>query len=101
MYKTKFEDFKRTWEELIVKMENEAIDGDGVNLIRIHFELDKNSFTLGLDESELMNYMDMKLLTSKLEVALQIAHSRFRLRNRGILARIFGGIAEKIPKKSS
>jgi hypothetical protein len=100
MSKAKFEDFKNTWEELIAKIENEAIDGDGVSLIRIHFELDKISCEHALDESESDElYLDMKLLESKLEVALQIAHSRFRLRNRGILARFLGGIAEKFPKK--
>jgi hypothetical protein len=99
MYKTKFEDFKKTWEELIAKIENDVVDGDAVSLIRIHFELNMNSFELNLSESELdALYLDMKLLQSKLEVALQIAHSRYRLRNRGILARVFRGITEKTPK---
>ena len=102
MCKAKFENFKKTWEEIIAKVENEAIDGDGVDIIRTHFELDESSFMLDLNESEFDEvYMDMKLLKSKLEVALQIAHSRFRLRNRGILARIFGGIVEKIRKTST
>ena len=102
MSRSKFEDFKRTWEEIIAKIEGEAIDGDGINLIRIQFELDEIHFKIhckNYPEFEEF-YMDMKLLESKLETALQIAHSRFRLRNRGILARFFGGMTEKILKKS-
>ena len=98
MSRSKFEDFKRTWEEIIAKIEGEAIDGDGINLIRIHFELNEIHFKNDPEFEEF--YMDMKLLESKLETALQIAHSRFRLRNRGILARFFGGMTEKILRKS-
>ena len=102
MCETKFKKFKKTWEEIITKIENEAIDGEGINFIRLRFELDKSHFMLDLNESEVDDvYMDMELLESKLETALQLAHSRFRLRNRGILARIFGGMIEKIRKSST
>ncbi|MGQ9846965.1 MAG: hypothetical protein ACUVQP_05605 [Bacteroidales bacterium] len=42
MTENEFEVFKKTWEDLITKIENGTIDGDGVNLIRIRFELDKS-----------------------------------------------------------
>jgi len=95
------EDFKRNWEMLIAKIEKEAIDGEGVNLIRLCFDRDRNLFEMGVGEDEFTHemYVELNMLESKLEAALQFAHSRFRLKNRGVLARIFGGIAERILKK--
>jgi hypothetical protein len=44
-------------------------------------------------------YLRLQLLESKLTIALETAHSRFRLENRGALAKIFGSL-DKLPKKA-
>ena len=100
MSETEFEKFKKTWETQIANIRNEAIDGDGIALIRIHFETGKLQLKV-FAKGELPDslYTDLVNLESELEVALQIAHSRFRLKNRGTLARIFGGAIDKFPKK--
>jgi hypothetical protein len=87
-------------ENQIANIRNEAIDGDGIALFRIHFERGKLKLKV-FAKNELPDsiYTDLVNLESELEVALQIAHSRFRLKNRGVLARFFGGAIDKIPKK--
>jgi hypothetical protein len=101
MSESEFEKFKKTWETQIANIKDEAIDGDGVRMIRLRFELSVGNLQIYTPMSKLPDsiYTDLDLLESQLDVALEIAHSRFRLRNRGILARVFAGIADKIPKK--
>ena len=98
---SKFEKFKKIWDELISEIRNEPIDGDGVYTIRLYFKRDKTLMETDCDEKELEESMSLEadLLESKLEVALMIAHAKFRLANRGALARFFGGLTEKIPTK--
>ncbi|MEM2954305.1 MAG: hypothetical protein QXU21_08575 [Candidatus Bathyarchaeia archaeon] len=94
-----FEDFKSKWEQIISKIENEAIDGEGIIMIRYHFDRSKALFINGLNEDEYTYKILVELdILTKLETALQIAHSSFRLKNLGILARIFGGIFELIKR---
>jgi hypothetical protein len=92
---TEFEKFKNTWNELISKIENESIDGDGVTVIEARFNLDQLLFQSNNAEET----SEIFLIESKLYTALMIAHSRFRLANRGALAKFFGGITDKIPMK--
>jgi hypothetical protein len=101
MSESDFEKFKKTWEELIAKIENNPIDGDGVHGIRLHFDIGKLKLHMDSNESELVHsiYFDTEMLESKLEVALMVAHSKFRLANRGALARFFGGLTDRIPTK--
>lgn len=102
MSKDTFEGFKQFWEGEMAKIKNEAIDGDGMRLIRLHFDLNKNLLTASMSEEEFTSevHLELTMLESKLEIVLQIAHSRFRLRNRGILASIFGGIVDRLARKS-
>jgi len=101
MSKGTLEIFKENWERQIAKIEKEAIDSDGVNLIRLHFQRDRAILELSMNEREFTRQVQVELdmLESKLTIALETARSRYRLRNRGLWARIFGGIIEKIPKK--
>jgi hypothetical protein len=73
---TQFEKFKNTWNELITKIENEPIDGDGVTDICLHFHMNKLE-TMKDDEEESENdtSFETELIDSKVEVALMIAHS--------------------------
>ena len=93
--------FKKNWEPQIAKIEKEAIDSDGVNLIRLQFDRDKHLFEMGLNQSEFTHevYLELDMLESRLTVALEIARSRFKLEHRGILARIFGGTLDKLSRK--
>jgi len=101
MPKDALENFKRFWEGEIAKIEKEAIDNDGVNLIRLHFEKDRLLLETSMNEEDFTQevHLELNMLESKLTVALETARSRYRLRNRGLWARIFGGIVEKLPKK--
>jgi len=93
------EAFKKTWVSQIEAIRNEAIDGDGVYKIRLQFELCRLKLEMSKDSLAESLFTDLDLLESQLDVALEIAHSRFRLKNRGALARLFGGALDKIPKK--
>jgi len=100
MPKDILENFKKSWEGEIAKIEKEAIDGNGISLIRLHFEHGKLMLEMNRTEESFTEEMhELDMLKSKLEVALQIAHSRYRLQNRSLWARIFGGIFKKIPEK--
>jgi hypothetical protein len=103
MSKQTFENFKQLWEGETDKIKNEAIDGDGVSLIRLHFELNRLHLEASMNEDDLTQGLNLELemLEAKLETALQIAHSRFRLKNRGILASIFGGIVDKVTRRKT
>jgi hypothetical protein len=96
-----FEVLKKKWEQIISKIENEAIDDNGVEIIRLRFHIDKNLFEMGLKSGELTHktLVELHLLESQVEVALQIAQSRFKLKNRGILAQIFGRMFGRIFEK--
>ena len=95
MSKQTFENFKKLWEEEIAKIRNESIDGDGVRLINLHFDLNKHILIMNMSSKEFTGevHLELEMLESKLEIALQIAHSRFRLKNRGILANVFGKVS--------
>jgi len=99
--KDAFEIFKDTWEEQIAKIEKEALDSDAVYSIRLDFHKGKIFLEATMMENKFTREVIVELnsLESKLNVALETARSRFKLRHRGILARIFGGIFDKIPKK--
>ena len=103
MSKGTFEGFKQSWVGEIAKIKNEAIDGNGVSLIRLHFDLTKHLLIASMNDKEFTRevHLELRMLESKLEIALQIAHSRFRLKNRGILANIFGGIVDKVTRGKS
>ena len=101
MPKDTFENFKGFWEGEIAKIEKEAIDNDGVNLIRLRFEHDSLHLEMSMNEEYFTKemHLELNMLESKLTVALEIARSRYKLRNRGLWARIFGGIVKKLPEK--
>lgn len=103
MSKDTVEGFKQFWEGEIAKIKNEAIDGNGVGLIRLHFDMNKHLLTASMNDKDFTRevHLELRMLESKLEIALQIAHSRFRLKNRGILANIFGGIVDKLARGKS
>lgn len=96
------EEFAKIWESQIEKIEKQALDGDAVSLIRLHFDRDKLKFQMFVDKNyaeENDVYLRLDLLESKLNFALEAAHSRFRLENRGILAKAFSGVLDKFSRK--
>lgn len=101
MAKVALEDFKKNWEEQIAKIEKQALDNEAVYNINLHFDKDKLRFKTFLHEEEFTHDMllELDMLESKLVVALETANSRFKLENRGILARAFDGILRKIGRK--
>jgi hypothetical protein len=96
-----FDDFKKTWESQIEIIRKEAIDGDGIYKIRLQFDLCRLKLEMANEPIVNKSYsdQDLDLIESQLNVALEIAHSRFRLRNRGVLAKLFGRAIDKIPTK--
>jgi len=102
--KDTLENFKKSWEGEIAKIEKEAIDSHGVHAIYLRFDLSKHLFIMGLNENEFTHdiHLELEMLTAKIARALETARSRYRLKNRGLWARIvegIGGIIYKIPKK--
>jgi hypothetical protein len=99
-----FEKFKKSWLQEIAKIENRAIDSEGVHSIYLHFDRDRLWIQMHMMlESDLMrNFVaELDIIESKLIVALETARSRYRLENRGLWARIaegIGGIIYRIPK---
>jgi hypothetical protein len=101
MSKVTLEDFIKNWESQIAKIEKQSLDGDAVRSIRLKFEIDTLHYKMWISEKEEEEndvYMKLQLLESKLIIALETAHSRFRLENRGVLAKAFSGILDKLRK---
>jgi hypothetical protein len=100
-----FEKFKKSWLEEIEKIENRAIDSEGVYRIYTRFLGDVLQLRIGMtDEEEDRLDNDINMLESKLTVALETARSRFRKENFGLWARIaegIGGIRYRIPKRET
>ena len=93
---SEFEKFKATWNKLIPKIEGATIDGEGVSDIMLWFNTNKLKCNTGeTEELHHQEYVEGDLLECELVVALSTAHSRFRLANRGALAKVFGGVVEK------
>lgn len=90
-----FENFKRRWELIISKIENVAIDDLGVELIQLNFRCNRDLLVASMKVKNHRVINELEVLRAELEAALQIAHSRFRLKNRGILAGIFGGMFKR------
>jgi hypothetical protein len=90
-----FDEFKKSWLEEISKIENRAIDSEGV--YRIYLQYMTGSLMLHIDRVEDESTRDFRreltILESKLVVALETARSKYRLQNRGLWARIIEGIA--------
>jgi hypothetical protein len=97
-----FEKFKKSWLEEIAKIENRAIDTQGVYRIYNHFRLDVLYVKIDMTEKEFnKQFNEMNILDSKLRVALETARSRYNLENHGLWARIaegIGGAIYRIPK---
>ena len=89
----KVDKFVKTWKKLIddIKKCELGIDGREASIISLDFDGNK-SLLLSEMKKDQLGDMDLRLLESELTVALAIAVTKFKLRNRGILARIFGGI---------
>jgi hypothetical protein len=99
-----FEKFEKSWLEQISKIENRAIDSEGIYRIYLHFHKDSLYLSLkgGIDGDEFSGfYEELCTLKSKLVVALETARSKYRLENRSIWARIAESmIAETISLES-
>lgn len=96
-----FEKFKKSWLEEIAKIENRAIDSEGVYQIYQRFRFDVVHIFMA-EEDYVNNQSEIDILDSKLTVALETARSRYRLENRSLWARIvegIGGTIYRIPKK--
>ena len=97
-----FEKFEKSWLEEIAKIENRAIDSEGVYLIYLKFRQDVGHLSLVMTDEEMDKvYNEIDILDSKLTVALETARSKFRLQNFGLWARVaegVGGMIYRIPK---
>jgi len=96
------EKFIKSWQEEIPKIENRAIDSEGVYRIYENFRKDVLLY-LALEELKGFDnqFNEINVIGSKLVVALETARSRYRLENRGLWARIaegIGGLVWRIPK---
>jgi hypothetical protein len=97
------EDFKKTWEEQIAKIEKRPIDSRGTYLIYLDFSLNRGRLELTMTEEESEeNLEELNNLESKVRVALETSRSLFSLQNRSIWARIAESIAvmtyNKLPR---
>jgi hypothetical protein len=101
------EKFKKSWLEEIEKIQDRAIDSEGVHSIYSDFSSARSylQVKLMLNNSSDEDFMEeLDIIESKLVIALETARSRYRLKNRGLWARIaegIGGIIWKIPKSPS
>lgn len=98
MSNDKIEDFKKHWLEEINKIENRAIDSQGVHHIHLRFRLDRDIFKLGLRDGEFTHHvwLELDLLESRLITALETARSRYRSQNPSLWARITEAIVGTI-----
>lgn len=100
-----FEKFRKSWLEEIAKIENRAIDSEGVYSIYSKFRQDVFYIKIDMTEDEFnKQFIEINMLNSKLTVALETARSRYRLENRGLWARIaegIGGAIYRVPKAIS
>ena len=98
------ERLKKSWLEEIPKIENRAIDSEGIHNIYDQFKHDAllagfNQIVESGSYPEIVT--EFNVIESKLIVALETARSRYRLENRGLWARIaegIGGIIYRIPR---
>lgn len=88
------EDFKKTWEEEITKIEKVPMDSQGTYRISLNFRINRGRLKLTGEESE-QEYQQLNNLESKLYVALETSRSLYALKNRSIWARIAEGIAAR------
>ena len=89
----RFEEFKKFWEYEIAKIEREALDAKATRLIHSKFKLDRHLLEITMTEDEFENrWFELEKLESKLIRSLEVARSRFTLKNRGLFAKIFSGI---------
>jgi hypothetical protein len=93
LFEQNVEQFKATWNDLIPKIETNVIDGDGVSRILLYFGCYNDLFFGANKDDDVAKYrLELELMESRLIVALEVAHSKFRLANRGALAKFFGGL---------
>ncbi|MCW3998247.1 MAG: hypothetical protein NWF10_06735, partial [Candidatus Bathyarchaeota archaeon] len=73
---------------------------DAIKRIYISYERDKLFFGTGLSSKEYKDsIIELNMLKSRLAIALETANSRFKLANRGIIARVFSGIIDKVTRR--
>jgi hypothetical protein len=89
------EKFKKSWLEEISKIENREIDSEGIHNIYAEFQhdlflIDMKKIVESGDYPDFLT--DFSIIQSKLIIALETACSRYRLKNRGLWARIAEGI---------
>jgi len=74
MSKHTFESFKKFWMEEIGRIENEAIDSQGIRRIYLQYEINSTFFQLNLSEEEFNElHLELEMLQSKLVRALETA----------------------------
>jgi hypothetical protein len=77
------------WEEQIAKIEKNPIDREGAVHISLDFHLKKGLLRFSTTGQEgIENYQELRMLESKLRVAIEIARCKYNLQNRSIWARI-------------
>ena len=85
---------------MIIKIEKQSLDSQAVNKVTEQFLNNKHFFLLSRDGGNFTDELgELENLQSKLTLALEYARSRFKLENRGILAKVFDGILRKVGKQ--
>jgi hypothetical protein len=97
MAKTDFEMFERSWLEEIAKLDKGMIDGHGAQQLYLNFDRDIIRLKMSMPALSAPNMgLEIGLLRSKLTRAIEMAHTRYDLQNKKLLAKIlipvFGSI---------
>lgn len=91
-----FNRFKQTWEKEINKIEIEALDTRGVFIIYNHFHIDLITLHMSMSEHEftMKMHQEATLLESKLSRALEVARTKYSLKNKGLWIKFIEGISK-------
>ncbi len=92
--------FKRTWHEIIKKLEDGTIDARGASVIYNSFLRDALLMKMSMPRSKFTweILQEEELIHSKLVVALEMARTRYKLQSKSLWVRIFESIAGMILK---
>lgn len=93
--KDKIEDFIKTWKGIIEEVRNssDGINPNGAERLWLDFKVKKDFLLHGETVFSVDSFnRRMDNLESELETELELAKSRFTLKHRGIIAKIFVGI---------
>jgi|GEM_PF-3090270 len=89
----KMEKFKERWQEKIEEIKKQSFDKEQCRYIKNIFEIEKIYFKVDKKTFE-VDYFLLQQIETDLDIALEIAFSKFRKEKRGFWSKIFGGNKE-------